>query len=420
MQSLILPSIILAFSIYFLFKLKFFFILKPVKSAKKILENLSSAESRRSLCLALAGTLGVGNILGVAVGIIIGGAGCVFWIFLSGFFSAVIKYCECTLSADMSEREGGGMHRSIRHSFKKIGIPLSYLYVILCLALSLTMGTMIQSNAISSSFYESYRIPKVYTGIFLCVIILVILVFFSNKIDRITAIIIPITSIMYVIMMLAVIILNAQKLPMTLLKIVKCAFTAEGAVSGGVVSVNLLALKEGFARGLLSNEAGAGTSSMAQTRQKKDPSAVGLMGICEVFFDTTLLCTLTGLAICVGADSFEGFNTGVDLITYVLSESSLSLSVFILPLLIFMFALSTLVCWYYYGEECIRYLTEKSGTLYKILFTGSVFLGAVLNSMSLITLVDFILLAMSIITLFTLKKNSERIFHLSEKSGLLK
>lgn len=387
---------------------------------RKMLHALGDKASRRSLCLALAGTLGVGNILGVSMGIIIGGAGSVFWIFVSGFFSAVIKYCECTLSADMSGSIEGGMHKAVRKSFKRLGVPLSYVYAALCLLLSLTMGTMLQSNAVSGSLLESFGIKKACSGIFFLLITLVLLLFFSKKIDSLTAAIIPITTLIYTILMLFVIFSNVQRVPSAISAIINGAFTRNGTLGGTLVSVNSIALREGFARGLLSNEAGAGTSAMAQTRQNQEPSTVGLMGSLEVFFDTTLLCTLTGLAICVGTSDFSGYETGMDLICATVKATRAPFLSALMPALILMFAVSTVICWYYYGKECMKYISGREGAVYKLLFVLSVLLGAGFAPKAVIIFVDAVLLLMSVITLLTLKKNSERIFYLSDRSGLLK
>ena len=416
-----LPILIVLFSVYFLFKLRFFFILHPIKCIKEMLHALGDKQSRRSLCLALAGTLGVGNIVGVAIGIIIGGAGCVFWIFVSGFFSSVLKYCECALSADYKGCDGGGMQYTIKRSFRRIGNPLSKIYAFLCFFLSLSMGSLFQSNAVSKSLFDSVKIPSYISSFIFTLAVLITVCFFASKIDRFTELVIPFTTLVYIVIMLGVIFANFSRLPDTLALIIREAFTPVALCGGAFSFLSSGAIKEGFARGLLSNEAGAGTSAGAQTRQEGRGHVVGLMGMCEVFFDTTLLCTLTGVAIIAGTQNISSFKTGTDLIINTVKSSIGIFPTLLVPLLIFLFAYSTVICWYFYGGECLYFLCGKrKSRAYRVFFLLASFLGAFIKIESIVLFVDVILFFMTFITLLTLKKNSERIYVLSEKGGLLK
>ena len=388
---------------------------------REISHALRDKSARRSLCLALAGTLGVGNIVGVAIGIIIGGEGSVFWIFVSGFFSSVIKYCECVLSASLKNDNGCGMYHTIERTFVHRGRLLGVIYAILCLILSLTMGSMIQANAVTSSVGESLKISPVICASVILILTLLAILVGSEKIDKFTGYIIPATTIVYIIIMSSVIFCNLSNLTGAVTKIISNAFNLRSAVGGFGASALSKALKEGFARGLLSNEAGAGTSALAQTRQDGEAWRVGLMGVLEVFFDTTILCTLTGIAIVSSSCNLSSFKTGTDLIYSAVRESIGGFFANIIPLAILLFAYSTVICWYYYGSQCVRYLTgKKHSLLFEGVFLSSVAFGSFLPVKSLVYFVDNILLLMSILTLITLKKNSERIVSLSEKGGLLK
>ena len=177
---------------------------------------------------------------------------------------------------------------------------------------------------------------------------------------------------------------------------------------------------EGFARGLLSNEAGAGTSSMAQSRSHAShPSVVGLFGISEIFFDTILLCSLTGFTVLLGTDDLSGSG-----ISIVLRSIEGTLGLFSAPLfllLIFLFAYSTIICWYYYASECAFYLTRKrSGKIFTALFALFVFMGPLFSESLVIYTSDLMLFVMTIITLSTLIKNAERIIDLSADCGFIK
>jgi AGCS family alanine or glycine:cation symporter len=148
--NLFSAALTFAVGLFFLFRLRFFFILHPVKIGKKIAPALRDRTMRRNLCLALAGTLGVGNIYGVALGIILGGEGSLFWLFVSSFFAMAIKYSESFIAVKIGV-SGSGMMPAIRQSFKKIGKPLAYLYCLFMLLLALFMGAFIQSESLVSS-----------------------------------------------------------------------------------------------------------------------------------------------------------------------------------------------------------------------------------------------------------------------------
>lgn len=413
----LLPIFITAVGICFLIRLRFFFALHPVNTIKRVKCVLSRRESRRALSLALAGTLGVGNIVGVAFGISVGGAGALFWIFISGIFSAVIKYAESTIAADKMRGELGGMCYVLCASFKRGGKFLGTVYAVLCLFLSLTMGSALQSQSAIFGVRELVGTQEWTVSIIFAAATLFVTVRGAEKIEKITAKIIPIATIVYILICLTVIAINADKLIPTLINVIQEAFDFR-SIGGGVSSfVAVRAMREGYARGVLSNEAGAGTSAMAQIKSKSTPAEVGLLGMLEVFFDTALLCTLTGLAVLVsGADLSGG---GMKIVLSAVSQIPFGRAA--VSSLIFAFAFSTVICWYYYGCECMNFLFGKrKSAAYALLFVLSVFLGFKFSTPILIYTSDILLFFMSVLTLSVLIKNSERMVFLSEKYGLLK
>ena len=416
-----LPLLITAAGVYFLFKLKFFFILHPKRVLSKFREVIREPSSFSALSLALAGTLGVGNIIGVAVGISVGGAGSLFWIFVSALFSSVIKYAESTLSADMKSDTGGGMMFVIRKSFKGLGKPMSCLYALLCLLLSFTMGSALQTNSASASF-ESKEGSVIYVfAIFFCVLLSVFILLGTEKIKKLTSILIPCATVLYVLLCLILIAVNIRRMPGVILKALREAFNFKSSVGGIFGFLFSLNIKEGFARGLLSNEAGAGTSAMAQSESRQnEPSAAGLLGMSEVFFDTTLLCTLTGLALLMSVPDISELS-GISLILSAVRSVFSGFGGFFIGALISVFAFSTVVCWYFYGKTASEYIFGKSSGLpFAVLFLISAFTGFFISSKMLIEISDYILFFMTVLTLLTLIKNSERLVALSEKYGLLK
>ncbi len=410
----LLPIPITVLGGFFLIKLRSIFVIHPVKTFKRITASLGDRLSRRSLALALAGTLGVGNIVGVAYGISVGGAGSLFWMFASGLFSAVIKYAESSISAEFRDTGRGGMMYVIAMTFKKRGKELAIIYSILCLALSLVMGAALQAESALSAAREGVGVsPGVFIAFFGIIVVFVILKG-GKCIENITSVIIPISTLVYIVICIAIIFMNISSLPRVIGEILSSAFNLRGAAGGGVAYISVRAMREGFARGLLSNEAGAGTSAMAQSRSVSRSSRdIGLLGACEVFFDTTLLCTLTGLAVLLSGAATVG--SGIEIIVSAVSRllgGSASVIVF---LLITFFAYSTVVCWYFYGSECVYYLTRRNHSkIYTVLFVLAVLLGPFLGERLLIVISDYLLFFMTLITLSVLLKNSERIYTLSE------
>ncbi len=418
----LLPIIITVAGAYFIVKLRAFFILRPITVAKKLFVTLKDKSSFNSLALALAGTLGVGNIVGVAFGLTVGGAGSIFWIFVSGIFASVIKYCESLLSSDFKINGHGGMSYVIRGSFNRIGKVLSVVYAALCIILSLTMGSALQSATFIKCAEYSIKVNPFLLSVLFASLVAVAVVFGTKRIERLTAVIIPAATITYILMCLAIIIIHFRELPSVFYQIMSEAFKFESAAGGVSTFFLSKAVKEGYARGLLSNEAGAGTSSMAQSRSNaSNPCEVGLLGICEVLFDTTLLCTLTGLAILVSIPDITVCKSGIDLVLLSVERGLGKGFCAVTLVLIFAFAYSTVICWYFYGKEALRFLFGgRRVTLYAVIFILSNALGTFFSESFLMFSSDFILFFMTFISLSALMKNSERIACLSENYGLLK
>lgn len=417
----VLPLLITAVGIYFLVRLKFFFLIHPVITLKKITARMREPSARRSLSLALAGTLGVGNIAGVAYGLSVGGAGTLFWIFVSGLFAAVIKYAESALAAHFHTEGHGGIQYVIGSSFGKVGKLLGTVWTVLCLLLSLTMGAPLQTRSIAEALTDGSL--AVFGAVTLIFVILLIAATSGGvrKIEKLTEIIIPVSTVVYIILCIGIILANMSRMPSVLSEILEGAFSLKSA-AGGTSSVAIaVAMREGYSRGLLSNEAGAGTSAMAQSRAPFGSAAeVGLFGMCEAVFDTSLLCTATGLAVLASGVPFSSVG-GMATVASAVRSVYGSAAVALLFILVFAFAFSTVVCWYFYGTECVsRLFGSKLRGAFSVLFVASAAVGFFAPSRYLITVTDYLLFFMSLLTLSALIKNSERVVRLSEQYGLLK
>lgn len=404
-----LPLMIVLTGGYLLIKLRFFYILHPIRTLKFTFKGQKSRESITSLILALAGTLGVGNIVGVAWGIYRGGAGSVFWLAVSAVFSSAIKYAEVTLSA--KHRTGFGII-SVIDGGKQPNV-LSKSYAALAVALSFAMGSLLQADAVASGA-SSFKlrviiIPAVF------VFVASVCLLGKERIKKAVAIVIPLATLLYTGMCLLVIFREYQRLPTVIYEIVSSAFNLS-AVSGGVSAFIISSgIKEGFARGLLSNEAGAGTSSFSHTSHAQDDGSdfcndenakrAGIYGIFEVVFDTLLLCPLTALVILL-ADYDKNFKGSLSEISDIFERYIGRGAPLMLLLAVVAFAASTTLCWYYYGKVSLSYLTGKRyASLFSTLFILSFAAGLIFRISILLYINDIILFILSAITLYTVIKN---------------
>lgn len=346
-----------------------------------------------ALTVALAGTLGVGNITGVASALILGGAGSIFWMWVSALLAMVLKYAEIVLAHGHArvcgtEKHGGAMYY-LHDGFRgEKGRCLALVFSFFCLMNSLAMGCMLQSEAVTGAFHGVSRPVAVLVGAMLA--LLVALVVFGGdggggNIPTLTTVIIPVMSALYVVMSLCVIIKNVGSLPHVLREIFRSAFNFRSAVGGTLGFGASRAIRYGFMRGLLSNEAGCGTAPTAHASSSVvSPRDQGLLGVLEVFVDTILLCSATAFSILltVGTDAeiLSSFAAG-DEMRLVLTSYSSFFGKSALPLMataVFFFAYATIVCQIFYGVETLRFLTDKKRvrTFYKLVCLVFVFLGA--------------------------------------------
>ncbi len=418
---LLLPVLVTAAGLYMLIKLRFFFIVHPLEFLKKTLSSVRRKGNFSALTLALAGTLGVGNIFGVAVGIMIGGAGSLFWLFVSSFFSAAIKYSEVTLCISENEKDIG-MIKVIERSFGKRGAFVAAVYASLCLLLALVMGAMLQARSVGGAMNESLGTDKYIVAAALLISVVAAVCGGVGKIQKATVYIIPLTTIIYIIMSFTVIFTNFSSFEKVLKQIFIEAFSIE-SMGGGILSCLMLkAVREGYVGGILSNEAGAGTSSLAHARGSGERAAEsGLLGIFEVLFDTAFLCTLTGFVILLGVENPAEYTSAMRLISDAMANTLGDIAIPLLAFSVFFFAYSTVICWFYYGNVCREYLFGKRfKKCFFIVFAGFILLGIFTVDLVSIRAADTILLFMSLPTLFAVIKNSDRVVHLSENEKIIK
>lgn len=407
-----LPIMVAAVGGYFLVRLRAFFFLHPFRTlslARKEYKNEGKGALSR-LALALAGTLGVGNVTGVAAGILIGGAGSVLWILVSALFSAPLKYAESVAAVRQKNQCAGsvGFPSLIKSSFPCIGAPLASLYALLTVGLAFFMGSALQGAAAVETVGAlcTEKEARACTVLFVASLLFCVLGN-SKRLCKATAVLIPIAMIMYTIICIITVFSNISNIGRGMYWVVKDAFSMR-AFCGGVAGAALASpLKEGFARGLLSNEAGAGTSAYAHAKgHGVSPFFEGVLGIFEILFDTVILCMLTAFSILLSVREPQSFSDGTALLSAAFSDALGRWYAWPLIASVFLFALSSAVCWYEYGRCALGVLKCRGGRAYFLSYLAFCAIGAYLGTMVLLPLCDTLLFFLALLALPTLIKNS--------------
>lgn len=321
----------------------------------------------QAVSTALAGTLGVGSIVGVTTALTMGGPGALFWMCISACFGMMTKYGEVVLSIHYRQknRDGsytGGPMTSWEHGLK---VPfIGVLFAVLCIFASFGIGNVTPANTIATTIRTYLDIAPWIIGILLAAITYVIIKGKAQAIMRVNEIVIPIISIAYIAACLYLIVRNMDALPLAIQNIMSDAFhfsSATGGFGGYVVS---RALHYGISRGVFSNEAGMGSSPISHAAVSQvNAVEQGFWGIFEVFFDTIVVCTITGLMI-LTSPSFQSGMEGVRLTVACFEEGFGSLGGVLFAVSILAFAIPSILGWYYYASECIRYLFRGNWMLY--------------------------------------------------------
>ncbi len=403
------PLCLAVCGIFFGFYLKWFHLLHPIRTVRLALRG-GGKKAFSSLSLALAGTLGVGNLVGVSAAVAGGGCGAVFWMWISALFAMILKYAEIVLAMRHKGKEGKGsaMHYIYRglfdRGYKSTAVFLSAAFACLLTLNALTMGSLIQTEAACDALYLSLSLPKPITAAVLALVTLWVGFRGREKIMSLTERLVPPMTAVVIALSVAVLVLRADRIPDAFLRIFREAFTTRVAAWGIFGFLLSDALRLGTMRGLISNEAGCGTSPTAHAESDtKSPAAQGVFGIFEVFVDTILLCTLTALVIIVSGVPLEGeafMNITLSAYTSVLGEwSGYAMSAAVLC-----FGLATVVCWSHYGCAGVTYLSRslRLRNAFCTVYALSVFLGGIISAGLSWQIADLAIGAMTVINLFAL------------------
>lgn len=369
----------------------------------------------RAMLLALAGTLGVGNIVGVASAIAMGGAGAIFWMWISAFFAMLMKYAEIVLA--MRHRrfdEVGSPHGSamqyIMDYMERIGAPrtgrlLSVCFALLFLLNAVSMGSAVQSNAVAGVAQGVMGIPGWFCGVLLAILAMAVILRGTEKIAYFTEKLVPLMSLGFAVLSVVAILSRGERVGDAFGAIFAEALQTDAAAGGIAGFLLSRALRYGTMRGLLSNEGGCGTSPTAHAASTgTDPVKQGILGVFEVFVDTIALCTVTALVILVSGAELEVGENAV-MLTVRAYEAILGRGAsYFLTVAIFCFGFATTVCWAHYGMEAMAWIRKGSGArgVFQIGYAIAIAMGGMVQKASVWEMADLAIGGMTMLNVFYL------------------
>ncbi len=386
----------------------------------------------QALSAAVSGTVGLGNIAGVAIGIQNGGPGVAFWLFLSGFIGMSTKFAECTLGVkyrefDAAGRVHGGAMYYLRkgfadRGFKSAGFALAGFFALMCVFASFGGGNVFQVNQVTAQLVnitggeQSFFFDKQWVfGLIMALMTALVIIGGIQGIAKVTDKLVPVMCITYVVSCLVVLSFNIQNIVPALTMIVTEAFTPRAAITGGILSAFIW----GMRRATFSNEAGIGSAPIAHAASKtRRPASEGVVALLEPFLDTVVICTMTALVICItmkfdgdtanfaihghpfvlGQVAGDGTKFGIQM-TSLAFETIHSNFKYVLFICVFLFAFSTLITWSYYGLQAWQYLfgrKELTAWIYKVIFCLIIVVGSSASMANATDFSDASLFAMSI------------------------
>ena len=348
----------------------------------------------QSLMTALSATVGTGNIVGVATAMVLGGPGAIVWMWISALFGLSTKYGESVLAVkyretnSVGEMAGGPMYAMKNGIGGNFGKIMATAFALFAVCASFGIGNMTQANSISSAFQSSFGWSSEVTGIILVVCSLAVLIRGVHSIGKVSSFIVPSMAFFYILFTVIIVIVNFENVPAGLAIMFKMAFSTEavaGGVGGSIIASMLTAMRWGVARGVFSNEAGLGSAPIAAAAARTDhASRQGYVNMTGTFFDTMIICFLTGLVI-----ASSGVLGTVDPETgKVVSGAPLTIlasstvygegAKYIVSIALALFAYSTILGWEYYGEKSLEYLVSNRAVIigYRVIFSLITFIGA--------------------------------------------
>lgn len=338
-----------------------------------------------ALATALAATIGTGNIIGVATAVALGGPGAVLWCWLTGVFGIATKYAEGLLAVEYRVKtDDGRMLGGPMYALER-GLHCKWLAVLFALFAALAsfgIGSTVQANAISTMMGDQYGIPTWVTGLILCGLGAAVILGGVKSIAKVCGTLVPFMAIFYIVGCICILCVNHAYILPAIKVIVEAAFTPQAAGGGFAGSTVMMACRFGIARGLFSNESGLGSAPIVAAAAKtRNPVRQALVSSTGTFWDTVVICALTGLVIVSSVIAYPDidYTNGA-----TLTKAAFGKIPYVgAPLLTFgllTFAFSTILGWSYYGERCVEYLKGRRWMLaYRVLYIASVFVGSIVS-----------------------------------------
>lgn len=350
---------------------------------KKALSLIFSAENKgsgdidsfKALCTALAATVGTGNIVGVATAIKAGGPGAIFWMWIAAFFGMATKYAEGCLAVKYREVDSngeisGGPMYYIKNGLGEKWKPLAFLFSFCgVLVAYFGIGTFAQVNSIIDISNITFGISPYIVGGIVTALVAAITLGGLQSIAKTAEKIVPTMAVVYFIVTVTILVLSWDKIPAAIMMVLESAFTPTAAMGGFLGASVIVAMRNGIARGVFSNESGLGSAPIVAAAAKtKWPAEQGLISMTGTFIDTIIICTLTGLTIIVSGEWMGNLN-GAALTNAAFGSVFPTIGSYLLCICLALFAFTTILGWNYYGERCIIYLAGVKAVLpYRIVF----------------------------------------------------
>lgn len=405
---LIAPLILLG--LYFTFKTNFvqfryikemFRLLTDGATSKK---EKGSVSSFQAFCISTASRVGTGNLAGIAIAISVGGPGAIFWMWLIALIGSASSFVESTLAQIYKQSDGKGTYIGGPAYYMEKALNMKWMGVIFSILITICFGLVfnsVQSNTISLALNEAFGINRAIVGAILTILTLIIIFGGIHRIAKVSEIIVPIMAIAYILVALFVVITNITKIPGLITLIVENAFGVKQAVGGGIGGALLIGIK----RGLFSNEAGMGSApNAAATANVSHPVKQGLIQTLGVFTDTLVICSCTAFIILLSDVDLSSGLTGIQLTQNALSSQIGSFGSIFIAICVLLFAFSSIVGNYYYGEANIEFLSKKKIylTLYRICVALMVLFGAIVSMDMVWSLADVFMALMAVTNLIAI------------------
>lgn len=337
-----------------------------------------------ALMTSLSATIGTGNIAGVATAIAMGGPGALFWMWVTALVGMATKYAEAVLAVKFRERDAKGAYSGgpmyyIRNGLHKRWHFLAYAFALFGSLAGFGLANTVQSNSVSQVLQTEFGVEPLLTGLVLMVLVASVILGGVKRIARVASYLVPFMAITYVIIGLAVILMNIGEVPGAIAFIIEAAFTPTAATGGFAGATVLMALRFGVARGIFSNEAGLGSAPIAHAAARtNEPVQQGMIAMLGTFIDTLVVCTITGLVIVITGAWTSGIS-GADL-TATAFQSVIPGGQYVIAIGLCLFAFTTMIGWSFYGERCVVFLLGTRGVLpFRLLWVMAVPIGTLVQ-----------------------------------------